>query len=152
MRSTGFTLIELLVASIIIITLTGAILVNYNLYNETQRARQAVLTLKNNFRFVQSRAYNGEKPDDCTRLDGYLVTFATNSYTMQAWCEGLSAGESQQVLLSKGLSFSPVPSSLLFRVLSQGLDSTVTITIVGISKSFQVVVSKSGDISEVKQL
>ena len=154
MRETGagFTLIELLVASIILITLTGAVLVNYNSYNETQKSRQGVLTLKNNLRYAQSRAYNGEKPDTgCTRLDGYLVSFAPLSYTTQAQCAGLPVDPVQQVLLSSGLAFSPVPSPILFRVLSQGLDSNVTITIVGLSKSFQVVVNKSGDISEVTQ-
>jgi len=146
----GFTLIELLVASIILITLSGAVLVNYNNYNETQRARQAVLTLKNNLRYAQSRAYNGEKPSPgCPRLDGYVVSYAATSYTTQAQCGGTPTGQAQQVFLAGGLSFSPVPSPMLFRILSQGLDSNVTITIVGLSKSFQIVVSKSGDISEV---
>lgn len=150
MREQGFTLIELLVASIILITLSGAVLVNYNSYNQTQQARQAVLTLKNNLRYAQSRAYNGEKPGSgCTRLDGYLVSFSTTSYTAQAQCQGALAGQAQQVFLTGGLSFSPVPSSVLFRILSQGLDNDVTITVIGLSKSYKVVVSKSGDISEV---
>lgn len=152
MRELGFTLIELLVASVILITLTGAVLVNYNNYNETQKTRQAVLTLKNNLRYAQSRAYNGEKPESgCTQLDGYLVSFASTSYTTQAQCGGTPVDPAQQVLLTSGLSFSPIPTPMLFRVLSQGLDSDVTITIVGLSKSFQVVVSKSGDMSEVTQ-
>lgn len=152
MRDSGFTLIELLVASTILLTLSGVVLVNYNNYNETQKARQAVLTLKNNLRYAQSRAYNGEKPESgCTQLDGYLVSFASTSYTTQAQCGGTPVDPAQQVFLTSGLSFSPVPSPMLFRVLSQGLDSDVTITIVGISKSFQVVVSKSGDIGEVTQ-
>lgn len=150
MRELGFTLIELLVASVILITLTGAVLVNYNSYNETQKARQAVLTLKNNLRYAQSRAYNGEKPESgCTQLDGYLVSFASTSYTTQAQCGGTPVDPAQQVLLTSGLSFSPIPTPMLFHILSQGLDNNVTITIVGLSKSFQVVVSKSGDIGEV---
>lgn len=149
----GFTLIELLVASTILLTLSGVVLVNYNNYNENQRVRQAVLTLKNNLRFAQSRAFNGEKPaDDCIRLDGYLVSFTTTSYTTQAQCEGLPVDPAQLVSLSSGLTFpTPPPPPMLFRVLSGGLDSDVTITIVGILRSFQVVVSKSGDISEVTQ-
>lgn len=152
MKSSGFTLIELLVASAILLTLSGVVLVNYNSYNENQRVRQAALTLKNNLRYAQSRAYNGEKPESgCTQLDGYLVSFASSSYTMQAQCGGTPVDPAQQVLLTSGLSFSPIPTPMLFRVLSQGLDNNVTITIVGLSKSFQVVVSKSGDISEVTQ-
>lgn len=154
MRSAGFTLIELLVASIILITLSGAVLANYNNSNENQRARQAILTLKNNFRFAQSRAFNGEKPDGCTRLDGYIVSFTDTSYTTRAQCDDTPVDPGQQVVLSGGLTFSPVPSSLLFRVLTQGLniDSDVTITIVGQSKSYKIVVSKSGDISDISEV
>ncbi len=150
----GFTLIELLVASIILITLTGTVLVNYNSYNETQRARQAVLTLKNNFRYAQSRAYNGEKPAGCTQLDGYIVSFTETSYTTEAQCGGVPIVDSAQtVSLSGGLKFpTPTPPPMLFRVLSGGLDNDATITIEGLSKFYQVVVSKSGDISEVTQV
>lgn len=152
MRSAGFTLIELLVASIILLTLTGAVLVNYNSYNETQQARQAALTLKNNLRYAQSRAINGEKPEiGCTQLDGYVVSFTETSYTTKAQCDGTPSDLGQTVSLSSGLVFNPVPTSLLFRVLSQGSDNDATITIVGRSKSYKVVVSRSGDISEVTQ-
>ena len=154
MRKTGqgFTLIELLVASIILITLTGAVLVNYNSYNETQQVRQAALTLKNNLRYAQSRSINGEKPGvGCTQLDGYVVSFTETSYTTKTQCDGTPVDPGQTVSLFSGLVFNPVPTSLLFRVLSQGLDSDATITIVGRSKSYKVVVSRSGDISEVTQ-
>lgn len=155
MRRTGagFTLIELLVASTILLTLTGAVLVNYNNYNETQRTRQAVLTLKNNLRSAQSRAYNGEKPTLCNiSLDGYVVSFTETSYTTQAQCGGLPVVDTDQtVTLATGLKFIPVPASMLFRVLSHGLDRDVTITIntAQLSKSYQIIISKSGDISEV---
>lgn len=153
MRRAGFTLIELLVVSIILLTLTGAVLVSYNNYNGIQKARQAVLTVKNNLRSAQSRAFNGEKPADCsTPLDGYVVSFTETSYTTQAQCGGLPVVDTDQtVSLASGLTFTPVPSSILFRVLSHGLDSdvTITITIAELSKSYQVTVSKSGDIGEV---
>lgn len=151
----GFTLIELLVVSIILLTLTGAVLVNYNNYNGKQKARQALLTLKNNFRSAQSRAYNGEKPAGCTPLDGYIVSFTETSYTTQAQCGGLPLVDTAQtVTLATGLTFIPVPSSMLFRVLSHGLDNdvTITITIAELSKSYQVTVSKSGDISDISEV
>lgn len=155
MRSAGFTLIELLVASIILLTLTGAVLVNYNNYNGTQQARQAALTLKNNLRYAQSRAINGEKPEiGCTQLDGYVVSFTETSYTTKAQCGGLPVDPAQTVLLAGGLKFpTPTPPPMLFPVLSHGLDRdvTITITISELSKSYQVTVSKSGDISEVTQ-
>lgn len=150
----GFTLIELLVVSIILLTLTGAVLVSYNNYNGTQKARQAVLTVKNNLRSAQSRAYNGEKPAaGCnTSLDGYVVSFTETSYTTKAQCGGTPVDNTAQtVTLATGLKFNPVPASMLFRVLSHGLDRdvTITITISELLKSYQVTVSKSGDISEV---
>lgn len=155
MKSSGFTLIELLVASTILITLSGAVLVNYNNYNGKQKARQAVLTLKNNLRSAQSRAYNGEKPGvGCTQLDGYVVSFTETSYTTKAQCGGTPVDNTAQtVTLATGLKFVPIPSSMLFRVLSHGLDRDVTITIniAQLSKSYQVTVSKSGDMSDVTQ-
>lgn len=148
----GFTLIELLVSVAIIMVVTGGVIVNYNTYNDAQKARQAAITVKNNLRFAQSRAYNGEKPDEgCTQLQGYRVTFAASSYAIQAQCtEGL-AGDQQSVDLASGLSFSPVPGDIIFRVLTRGMDSDVTVKINGTSRSYQFGVMRSGDISEVTQ-
>ncbi len=146
----GFTFIELLVSVAIVMVVTGGIVANYNTYNDTQKARNAILTVKNNLRLIQSRAYNGDKPaSGCSELKGYQVTFAANLYSMQASCtEGL-AGEGKTVTLESGLAFSPVPSTILFGVLSRGIASDVTITVTGASQSFQFRVMRSGDMSEV---
>lgn len=151
-RGAGFTLIELLVSAAIIIVVTGGVIVNYNTYNDAQKVRQAALTVRNNLRFAQSRAYNGEKPaSGCTELLGYRLTFTATSYTTQAQCaEGL-AGEEKPVTLESGLSFSPVPSDILFRILTRGVDSDVTITVTGANRSYQFGVTRSGDMSEVTQ-
>lgn len=146
----GFTLIELLVSVAIIIVMTGGIVVNYNSYNDSQRARAAALTVKNNLRFAQGRAYNGEKPSSgCTQLNGYQVSFTATTYSIQAMCSEGLAGEAQIFSLETGITFSPVPSSITFRVLSRGIDTDTTIIIVGSSKSYQFLVSRSGDMSEV---
>lgn len=152
MSRSGFTLIELLVSVAIIIVVTGGVIVNYNTYNDAQKARQAALTIKNNLRFAQSRAYNGEKPaSGCTQLLGYRVTFTATSYTIQAQCtEGL-AGSQQTFALDSGLSFSPVPADMLFRVLTRGIDSDVTVKVSGSSRSYQFGVARSGDMSEIIQ-
>ncbi|MBI5620309.1 type II secretion system protein [Candidatus Gottesmanbacteria bacterium] len=146
----GFTFIELLVSVAIVMAVTGGVIANYNTYNDSQKARNAILTVKNNLRFAQSRAYNGDKPaSGCSQLRGYQVTFTASSYTMQASCtEGL-AGEGKTVALESGLAFSPVPSAILFGVLSRGIDTGVTITVTGASQSFQFRVMRSGDMSEV---
>ncbi len=148
----GFTLIELLVSVAIIMVVTGGVMVNYNTYSDAQKIRQAALTVKNNLRYAQSRATNGEKPTSgCTVLTGYRVTFAANSYAIQAQCtEGL-VGSQQSVMLERGLSFSPIPSGVLFRVLTRGTDTDVTIKITGSNRSYQFSVTRSGDMSDVTQ-
>lgn len=149
----GFTLIELLVSVAIVIVMTGGIIVNYNSYNDSQKARAAVLTIKNNLRYAQGRAYNGEKPSSgCTQLIGYQVSFTATAYTVQAKCSEGLAGEAQIFSLETGITFSPLPSPITFRVLSRGIDTDTTIKAVGSSKSYQFLVSRSGDMSEVTQV
>ncbi len=149
----GFTLIELLVSVAIIIVMTGGVIVNYNTYNDSQKVRAAALTIKNNLRFVQSRAYNGEKPaSGCTELRGYQVSFTATTYIVQAMCSGGLAGAAQDFSLDTGITFSPVPATITFRVLSRGIDTDTTIKAVGSSKSYQFLVSRSGDMSEVTQV
>jgi len=149
----GFTLIELLVSVAIIIVMTGGVIVNYNTYNDSQRTRQAVLTVKNNLRFAQSRAYNGEKPTSgCTELIGYQVSFTATTYTVQAKCSGGLAGAAGDFSLDSGISLSPVPAAITFGVLSRGIDTDTAIIAVGSGKSYQFLVSRSGDMSEVTQV
>lgn len=146
----GFTLIELLVSVAIVIVVTGGVMVNYNTYNDAQKTRQAALTVKNNLRFAQSRAYNGDKPSSgCSQLLGYRVTFTAISYAIQAQCSEGLAGSQQSVSFDGGLSFSPVPADILFQVLTRGLDSDVTVKVTGSNRSYQFGVTRSGDMSEV---
>lgn len=146
----GFTLIELLVSVVIIMVVAGGVIVNYNNYNDAQKARSAVLTVKNNLRFAQARATSGEKPAiGCTELLGYRVTFGASSYTVQAQCSEGLAGEQQSVSLGTGASFSPVPGDILFRVLSRGIDADTTVKVTGAQRSYQFQVTRSGDMSEV---
>lgn len=147
----GFTLIELLVAAAIIIVVTGGVIVNYNSFNDTQKIRQAALTVKNNLRLAQSRAYNGEKPaNGCTELAGYLATFAPTSYAVQVQCDdGLVEGTEQIYPIDAGLSLSSTSPTLLFRVLSRGMNEDVTVTVTGVSRSYQFRISRSGDMSDV---
>lgn len=154
MNRSGFTFIELLVSVAIMLALTGGVIVNYNTFNDQQKARQAALNIKNNLRLFQSHATNGEKPaSDCTSLVGYEVRFAVNSYTVQTRCnpQGLIAGSDQTYLLGSGITFSPPPSTVVFKVLSRGIDTDTTINVVGQSRSYQFQVKRSGDMSDVTQ-
>ena len=146
----GFTLIELLVSVAIVMLITGGVIVNYNSYNDAQKTRSAVLTVKNNLRLAQSRAYNGDRPvDGCTELLGYRATFATATYTIQAQCSEGLAGGTQSYTIESGNTFSPVPSDILFRVLTRGADRNVTVAVAGPAQTLQFTVMKSGDMSEV---
>jgi len=153
MKSNGFTLIEVVVSVSIALALFGSIIVNYNGHNDRQNLKQAALTLKNNFRFVQGKALGGEKPENnCTELVGWTITFVSNSYSMQAQCnpEGLQGG-STQVNFPSGITFNPIPSAVTFRVLSRGttLETSTTIILSGFTKTYTLTVSPSGDISDL---
>lgn len=145
----GFSLIELLVVVAISMGVIGAIVVNYNSFNEGQKLRQAALTLKSDLRLAQSRAITGLKPSaGCTSLRGYTVTFNQNGYSVQALCtEGL-AGQAVTVSLPGSVTFSPVPGALTFAVLNGTASSAVTLTLAGINNTYGVQVSSSGDVND----
>ena len=148
----GFTFIELLVAVGLSLLLVGAIIVNYNSYNDDQKLKQAALTFKNNLRFAQTQAFSGKKPSSgCTQLIGYTVSFTSSAYTIQAKCSEGMVGETWATPLPTGIIFSPLPSSFTFGVLSQGLlgSDAVTVTLAGSSKSYGIQVSPGGDINDL---
>jgi prepilin-type N-terminal cleavage/methylation domain-containing protein len=152
----GFTLLEVIVSVAIALLLTGFIVANYNTYNDTQKLKQAALTLKNDLRFAQGKALSGDKPvtdpPSCTQLVGYTLVFYENYYTMQPECtpEGLQAPVTQ-INLTTGITFSPVPSSFTFRVLSRGtsLGSPVSFILSGNNTQYGIQVSPGGDISDM---
>lgn len=150
----GFTLIELVVTIAISLFITGGIIVNYNSYNSTQTLKQAALTFKNNLRFLQSKANNGEKPGvACTTLSGWTVSLYTNTYTYEANCDDTLTGNPTVVTLPSGVSFTaiPNPNTITFRVLSRGTDlaSYADIVLLGSGKTYTVRISPSGDISDI---
>ena len=149
----GFTLIEVIVSVSIALALVGGMIVNYNGYNDRQTLKQTALTLKNNLRFAQAKAQSGEKPAPaCTELIGWAVTFVSGGYATQASCnpEGL-VGDITSVTFPSGVTASPVPAAIIFRVLSRGtmLVSAETITLSGFSQTYALEVSPGGDISDL---
>lgn len=149
----GFTLIELVIAVSISLLATGVIIVNYNSYNSVQVLKQAALTLKNDFRFLQSKAANGEKPPGvtCSPLLGWNVSFESTAYSYQANCAGFLSLPAVKISLSPGVTFSSVPGPFMFNVLTRGTSLAVkaTITLTGSGKQYILSVSPSGDISDV---
>ena len=149
----GFTLIELVVTIGISLAITGGVIVNYNSYNQTQTLKQAALTLKNDFRFIQAKANTGEKPVGCSTLTGWDITFALDSYSYRANCNGAPTGTSTIITLPYGVTITtmPSPNPITLKVLAQGANilSTTTITLTAASKSYSLQVTPGGDISDL---
>lgn len=149
----GFTLIELMVAVSIGLVVTGMVVVNYNAYNTTQVLKQAALTLKNDIRFVQTKASTGVKPyASCSTLTGWNMTFASTGYTYSANCNGSAAGDVTTVSYPPGITLStlPSPNPVTFYVLARGtsLGNTATLTLSGNGKQYTILLGKNGDVSD----
>lgn len=150
----GFTLIELLTAITalsLVLSISGA---SYSKFNRKTTLKQASLTLKTNLRSVQFRAINGSKPINitCLELSGYSVSFTSSSYSYQASCtpEALDAPVTT-VALAKGVTFSPVPSAILYKVLGAGIDraSQIQITLVNSLASYILAINPNGEIIDL---
>lgn len=148
----GFTLIELVVTTGVILLIAGGVVANYNNYSDNQRLKQAALTLKNNLRLVQTKAASAEKPaSGCSEMVGYQVSFTSTSYSIQARCvEGL-AGSSTSTNLPAGITFSPVPAAVVFRVLTRGVasDTPLDIYLDGRIKLYRLQIEPGGDIVDL---
>lgn len=152
-NSRAFSFIELVVSIAILLLLIGGLLSSYTNYNQNQAVRQATLTVKANLRLAQSKALSAAKPTSgCTELMGYTVSFTGSGYSVQASCtEGL-VGTKTDIALPGDLTLSPVPADMTFGVLTRGLKdsaNSVTISLVGYGKTYQLVVSPNGDITDV---
>jgi prepilin-type N-terminal cleavage/methylation domain-containing protein len=146
----GFTLLELIIAMGIALVLASGIFAAYEKFNKRERLRQAAATLKNNLRFGQSKAINGEKPvAGCTQLVGYSVTFSVGSYTIQAQCTEGTAGAVTSVTLPTNVVFSGAPSPITFTVLTGTVSTDTTLTVSDGTDSKSIQVKRSGDINEV---
>lgn len=146
----GFTLIELVIAVSISLLATGVIIVNYNSYNATQRLRQTALTFKNDLRFIQAKAANGEKPSECSSLTGWVMTVAADSYAYQASCARELTGSPTTIQLT-GITVSSGPASVMFKVLARGTNLSEPLFVVfsGSDKFYTIKISPSGDISDL---
>jgi prepilin-type N-terminal cleavage/methylation domain-containing protein len=172
-KYSGFTLIELLVAITIFMLFIGVGVAGYNQFNERQKVRQAILNLKNNLRFAQTKAISSEKTPGvaCIKLIGYRVDFISSQvYTISELCDNnnndtIEIGQSppeiilqnSYSLLSQNINFTSYPSSLLFRPVENDViinsnppttDVVITINNPAILSYQQTLtVSKSGDIT-----
>lgn len=144
----GFTLIELLIAISIIGIIFTVGLARYNQFNRRQILVQAARELKSNLRLAQSKALAGEKPTGCDVLSGHKLEFLGNNrdYKIVAVC-------GSDIDVKTGLTLGPSitktgPSSVLFKILTQGAEAKVlfTLSIPGVDDVVVVTVTEGGEI------
>lgn len=145
MQKHGFTIIELLIAISIMALLFGIGISRYVSFNQGQIIKQAAQKLRSDLRVVVNKAITGEK-NGCGTLDGYQVSFTGGQYSFSTACSDGTFRAVNTVNLPTGVTFSPLPSSLFFKVLGQGVSSAATITLSGFSKTETVTVNLSGEI------
>lgn len=129
----GFTLIELIVVIAIIGLLFTLGLASYNNFNRKQLLTQSANTIKNDLRFIQSKAMSGEKDAVCgtSSLESWLLIVTSvspqSSYMLQGRCtNGVSFGY-KQIWLPQGIKidYPPVTTGFIrFKPLALGADGT----------------------------
>jgi prepilin-type N-terminal cleavage/methylation domain-containing protein len=150
MRQDGFTLLELMAAVIALTLIMALASANYVNFNRKTTLQQAALTLKSNLRSVQFRAINGQKPEEtCTQLNGYTVSFTASTYSYQASCTPTNTDTAiTTVELPRGVTFSPVPSSVLYKVLGLGIDRStqMSVSLVNSDQTYVLGINPNGEI------
>ena len=147
----GFTLIELLVTISIIGVLFGIGVAKFNEFNRRQILDQAAQELKSNLRLAQDKALAGEKPTGwCNQpnqtLRGHQLRFGSSSrYLIEAVCSSGEPQEVKSVVLPSTVT-GPNGTSVLFKVLAQGVDGATTITLSGYGETRPVMVTTTGEI------
>lgn len=150
-QEAGFTLVELMVVITIIGILVTVGFASYHSFRQSQTLKAVAADLKNNLRFVQSKALAQEKPaTGCTVLDGYQVDIGvgTRNYSYAALCNGGADLISSRSFpsLPAGVTFSSaIPSQIVFRILGSGA-TDATITISGFGRNIDVTLTKPGEI------
>lgn len=146
----GFTFIEILVTVTLMLTLAGLLVSGYSRFNDAQVVSQAASTLVSNLESVRTKAKFGVKPDGCDTLVGYEVDFTATEYTTSAVCVVDGTQEKVDATtvtynLPNTVSFSPIPQTVTFFVLSEGVTAAQTITLSGASgHTSTVYISQSG--------
>lgn len=150
----GFTLLEVLVAMTTLVAVMSIASASFGRFNRRETIRQASVTLKTNLQSLKFRAINGQKPlgMSCVLLNGYTITFSTSAYEYQATCTPVQdAADKTTVTLPPNVTFSPVPSAILFKSLGSGTDSalTVVITMVIGTESYILHINPDGEIVDL---
>jgi type II secretory pathway pseudopilin PulG len=145
----GFTLVEILVATTVIMGLTGLVVANFGSFSGNQKMKQAGKTLKNDLRFVQTRAQSALKPTGCNKLVSYQVAFTQTTYQYQPVCDTGLFGSPTTITVPSGIVFSPIPTAVTFKVLSGIPDKTLQIVMSGSGRTYSIRIDQNGDINDL---
>jgi type II secretory pathway pseudopilin PulG len=153
--SGGFTMIELMVSISIMILLVGGGIASFITFNDKQQLQGSTKMVQTYLRTAQTKARVGDRPEECSRLDGYEVQVPQGSTTLSlvAICEGDGTEVPvQSTTLEKveSISFEGGELSILFKVLHGGTEDEGTVTITstnGATEQFNV--SAGGEITEL---
>lgn len=148
----GFTLIETLVALSITTIIFGLGLTTYQNFSKKQTVGQAALNLKADLHLAKDKALSGQKPSGWCNgagetLSGWRLDLEVSGYNLLPVCSGGSVPDGEIV---KTVSFplgvtSDTTASILFKVLSQGVDGGYTIVLSDASGNSQTIsVNSSG--------
>lgn len=120
----AYTLIEILVSLTIIGLIFGVGYISFREFARRQALAGVARSLRGDLRLAQEQALAGKKPVGCTVLDGYRFSPVSGTqYTIEAICSNgnFSIGK-DSLSFPSGVSMSPVPGNILFKVLGQGTD------------------------------
>lgn len=137
----GYTIIELVTVIMIMVLVFGLGIVRYRDFQRRQSLDAAARTLTTDLRFAQEKAMAGNKPAgfcDALSLDSYIVRrISNNSYRVVAKCmpgsvEVVVKDVSEIAFSTKhpGITITFVPQDIVFRVLGEGVEENVLITLI----------------------
>jgi prepilin-type N-terminal cleavage/methylation domain-containing protein len=151
-NDSGYTLIEILVALTIIGLLFSFGYVSFRDFSRRQAVSSAAKMVEGDLRLTQADAITGQKPDGCnTTLESYSFNVRSSSrYTIEANCAATPIIV-KDVNLPSGITISPLPGLLKFKVLSQGTNIgagnwVLTLTQTGTGNIAKVIVTSGGEI------
>ncbi|QQG41394.1 MAG: prepilin-type N-terminal cleavage/methylation domain-containing protein [Candidatus Woesebacteria bacterium] len=157
-KVSGYTLIEVLVGLTIIGMLFGFGFASFRDFSRRQAVSGIAKVIQGDLRLAQQQALSGQKPLDAkcnppNSLGGYIFTVNSSSqYSVAANCTGGSVVV-KTVDLPSGMTLStPAPNPIEFKVLGHGTnlvsgaESTITVSQVGISNTFVITITSSGEI------
>jgi len=128
----GYTLIELLVVITIGIIVFSVGIAGYREFSRRQTLTGVSKHLISNLRSAQQQALTGQKPIGvtCSKLVGYQFTrTSSTNYRIYARCDNSGVfvnHEIKSVDLITGTTLTATNSNILFKVLGQGTDLTVS--------------------------